>query len=61
MAEIFEHMRDGEQRIGARQPVPSHAATNIARKVLQDGFEGRLPLSRKPCLGIVLGDRKSVV
>lgn len=55
MAEIFEHMRDGEQRIGARQPVPSHAATNIARKVLQDGFEGRLPLSTKPCLGIVLG------
>jgi len=55
MAGIFDRMRDGEQRIVAQQPVPSPAATNIARKVLRDGFEDRVPLARKPCLGIVLG------
>ena len=55
MAEIFERIRDGEQRIGARQPVPSHAARDIARKVLHNGFEDRAPLATKPCLGIVLG------
>ena len=55
MAGIFDRMRDGEQRIVAQQPVPSPAATNIARKVLRDGFEDRVPLTRKPCLGIVLG------
>ena len=55
MAEIFDRMRDGEQRSVAQQPVPSPAATDIARKVLRDGFEDRVPLSSRPCLGIVLG------
>jgi purine-nucleoside phosphorylase len=55
MAGIFDHMRDGEQRIAVQQPVPSPAATDIARKVLLDGFEDRVPLARKPSLGIVLG------
>ena len=55
MAGIFDRMRDGEQRIVAQQPVPSPAATTIARKILRDGFQGRVPLTRKPCLGIVLG------
>ncbi len=55
MAGIFDRMRDGEQRIVAHKPVPSPAATTIARKILRDGFQGRVPLTRKPCLGIVLG------
>ena len=55
MVEIFDRMRDGEQQIGARQPVPSHAAKVIARKVLRTGFEDKVPLATKPCLGIVLG------
>ena len=55
MAEIFDRMRDREQRSVAQQPVPSPAATDIARKVLRDGFEDRVPLSSRPCLGIVLG------
>jgi len=42
MAEIFERMRGGEQRIGAQQPVPSYAATDIAERFfipdLKTGF-----------------------
>ncbi len=55
MAGIFDRMRDGEQQIVAQPPAPSPAATEIARMVLRDGFEDRVPLAPKPCLGIVLG------
>lgn len=55
MAEIFDRMRDREQRSVVQQPVSSPAAADIAKKVLRDGFEDRVPLSSRPCLGIVLG------
>ena len=55
MAEIFDRMRDREQRSVVQQPVSSPAAADIAKKVLRDGFEDRVPLSSRPCLGIILG------